>query len=148
MAAEPSSVVVPHVASTPAPAPSSTSIHIELPGRALVSVEGGVDPSKSGPGWQRATTLLTVLANPRGFRNDEHDRQGSRQMGSKGRRCRPGAVHRYSLSPPNFSLTFTTQMRFSYVGSKLAMKPKRALKTADRTERAQGGMRVNPAARW
>ena len=42
--AEPSSVIVPVVASTPAPAPPSASIHIELPGRALVSVETGVDP--------------------------------------------------------------------------------------------------------
>lgn len=40
---EPSCIVVPEVASTPPPAPSSASIHIELPGRALVSVEAGVD---------------------------------------------------------------------------------------------------------
>ena len=42
--AEPSSVIVPVVASTFAPAPPSASIHIELPGRALVRVEAGVDP--------------------------------------------------------------------------------------------------------
>jgi transposase len=42
--AEPSSAVVPELASAPEPAPSSASIHIELPGRALVSVEAGVDP--------------------------------------------------------------------------------------------------------
>jgi transposase len=42
--AEPSSVIVPEVASSPAPQPPSASIHIELPGRALVSVEAGVDP--------------------------------------------------------------------------------------------------------
>jgi transposase len=42
--AEPTGVVVPEVASTAAPAPPSASIHIELPGRALVSVEAGVDP--------------------------------------------------------------------------------------------------------
>lgn len=41
---EPSCVVVPEVASTPPPVSSSASIHIELPGRALVSVEAGVDP--------------------------------------------------------------------------------------------------------
>lgn len=44
VAAEPSAVIMPEVASTPAPASSSASIHIELPGRALVSVEAGVDP--------------------------------------------------------------------------------------------------------
>ena len=44
VASEPSCIVVPEVASTPSPAPSSASIHIELPGRALVSVEAGVDP--------------------------------------------------------------------------------------------------------
>ena len=42
--AEPSSVVVPEVASAPVPTPPSATIHIELPGRALVSVEAGVDP--------------------------------------------------------------------------------------------------------
>ncbi|HEV2400178.1 MAG TPA: transposase [Candidatus Sulfotelmatobacter sp.] len=42
--AEPSCVVVPEVVSTPPPVSSSASIHIELPGRALVSVEAGVDP--------------------------------------------------------------------------------------------------------
>lgn len=42
--AESSCIVVPEVVSTPPPAPSSASIHIELPGRALVSVEAGVDP--------------------------------------------------------------------------------------------------------
>ena len=41
---EPSCVAAPEVASTPALAPSSASVHIELPGRALVSVEAGVDP--------------------------------------------------------------------------------------------------------
>ena len=41
---ESSCIVEPEVASTPAPVPSSASIHIELPGRALVSVEAGVDP--------------------------------------------------------------------------------------------------------
>ena len=44
VASEPSCIVVSEVASTPPPAPSSASIHIELPGRALVSVEAGVDP--------------------------------------------------------------------------------------------------------
>lgn len=42
--AEASSVVVPDVVSTPPPVSSFASIHIELPGRALVSVEAGVDP--------------------------------------------------------------------------------------------------------
>ena len=42
--AEPSSIIVPEVPSTPVPSPPSASIHIELPGRALVSVEAGVDP--------------------------------------------------------------------------------------------------------
>lgn len=42
--AEPNSVIVPEVASSPVPALPSASIHIELPGRALVSVEAGVDP--------------------------------------------------------------------------------------------------------
>ncbi len=42
--AEPSSIVMPEVASIPTPAPSSASIHIELPCRVLVSVETGVDP--------------------------------------------------------------------------------------------------------
>lgn len=41
---EPNCIVAPEVASTPPPAPSSASIHIEFPGRALVSVETGVDP--------------------------------------------------------------------------------------------------------
>jgi transposase len=44
---EPSCIIVPEVAPTPPPPPpipSSASIHIELPGRALVSVEEGVDP--------------------------------------------------------------------------------------------------------
>ena len=41
---EPSCIVVPEVAPAPPSAPSSASIHIELPGRALVSVEDGVDP--------------------------------------------------------------------------------------------------------
>jgi transposase len=41
---EPSCLVVPEVASTSPPASSAASIHIELPGRALVSVEAGVDP--------------------------------------------------------------------------------------------------------
>jgi transposase len=40
--AEPDSVMVPEV--SPALTPSG-SIHIELPGRALVSVESGVDPA-------------------------------------------------------------------------------------------------------
>jgi transposase len=44
VAREPSCIVVPECASTPSSAPSSASIHIELPGRALVSVEAGVDP--------------------------------------------------------------------------------------------------------
>jgi transposase len=39
--AEPSSIAVAEVASVPSP--STGSIHIELPGRALVSVESGVD---------------------------------------------------------------------------------------------------------
>ena len=39
--AEPSSIAVAEVASVPSP--STGSIHIELPGRALVSVEPGVD---------------------------------------------------------------------------------------------------------
>jgi len=42
--AEPNSVIVPEAASTPVSALPSASIHIELPGRALVSVEAGVDP--------------------------------------------------------------------------------------------------------
>jgi transposase len=42
--AEPSSVVVPELASAPVSTPPSASIHIELLGRALVSVEAGVDP--------------------------------------------------------------------------------------------------------
>ena len=42
--ADPSCIAVPEVASTPPQAPPSPSIHIELPGRALVSVEAGVDP--------------------------------------------------------------------------------------------------------
>ncbi len=41
VAAEPSGVMVPEVAPVAAP---SGSIHIELSGRALVSVESGVDP--------------------------------------------------------------------------------------------------------
>ena len=41
---ESSCVVVPEVVSTPPPVSSFASIHIELPGRALVSVEAGVDP--------------------------------------------------------------------------------------------------------
>jgi len=40
--AEPSSVMAPELAPLAAP---SVSIHIELPGRALVSVESGVDPA-------------------------------------------------------------------------------------------------------
>lgn len=44
VAVEPSTVVVPAAASMSAPTPSTGSIHIELPGRALVSVEAGVDP--------------------------------------------------------------------------------------------------------
>jgi transposase len=44
VAPEPNDVMVPEPASTPVPSPSSASIHIELPGRALVSVEAGVDP--------------------------------------------------------------------------------------------------------
>jgi len=40
---EPSCIVSPEVGSTCPPASSSASIHIELPGRALVSVEAGVD---------------------------------------------------------------------------------------------------------
>jgi len=42
VAAEPSSVMVSKVAPVAAP---SGSIHIELPGRALVSLESGVDPA-------------------------------------------------------------------------------------------------------
>jgi hypothetical protein len=42
VAAEPTSVMAPEVAPVAA---SSGSIHIELPGRALVSVESGVDPA-------------------------------------------------------------------------------------------------------
>ena len=42
--AEPSTVVVSEVAPAPVPTPPLASIHIELPGRALVSVEAGVDP--------------------------------------------------------------------------------------------------------
>lgn len=42
--AEPSSAIVPEVVSAPVTTPPSASIHIELPGRALVSVEAGVDP--------------------------------------------------------------------------------------------------------
>jgi transposase len=41
---EPSSIVASETALMPLPSPSSASIHIELPGRALVSVEAGVDP--------------------------------------------------------------------------------------------------------
>ena len=41
---EPNCIVVPEVTTTPPPVLSSASIHIELPGRALVSVEAGVDP--------------------------------------------------------------------------------------------------------
>jgi transposase len=42
VAAEPSSVMAPEVAPVATP---SGSIHIELPGRALVSLESGVDPA-------------------------------------------------------------------------------------------------------
>lgn len=42
--AEPSTVVVPELAPAPLSTPPLASIHIELPGRALVSVEAGVDP--------------------------------------------------------------------------------------------------------
>ena len=42
--AGPSCIVVPEVASMRPSVASSASIHIELPGRALVSVEAGVDP--------------------------------------------------------------------------------------------------------
>jgi transposase len=41
---EPSCTVVPQAAPTTPSATLSASIHIELPGRALVSVEAGVDP--------------------------------------------------------------------------------------------------------
>lgn len=45
VAVEPSTVVVaPVAASISAPTLAAASIHIELPGRALVSVEAGVDP--------------------------------------------------------------------------------------------------------
>jgi transposase len=42
--ADPGSVIVSEVASMPRQTPPSASIHIELPGRARVSVEAGVDP--------------------------------------------------------------------------------------------------------
>ena len=42
--AEPSSAIVPEVVSRPVGATPTASIHIELPSRALVSVEAGVDP--------------------------------------------------------------------------------------------------------
>jgi transposase len=44
VAAEPSTVVVSAVAAAPTSMPVAASIHIEIPGRALVSVEAGVDP--------------------------------------------------------------------------------------------------------
>jgi transposase len=42
--AEPSGVIAPEATSVDAAKAPSASIHIELPGRALVSVESGVDP--------------------------------------------------------------------------------------------------------
>ena len=69
--------------------------------------------------------LSKCLANSRGYRNDEHDPQGPRQMGGKERRCcgSDGSSLRSSLSQPNFSLTFTTECASAPWAANFAMKP-------------------------
>jgi transposase len=64
--AEPSGAVVPEVASAAAPEPPSASIHIELPGRALASVEAGADPGLARCAGEPSTLIDLKAAERKG----------------------------------------------------------------------------------